>query len=410
MATSWGYEVMLAGLYKLLGLRAIPALLMCLKTALALVTFLLAQGFRGRFWPAVALSTIAQYIFAAAQPTPVYFSILFVGLELYVLFESRASHSARPLFWLPLLFFAWANLDDQFGYGIALLFIFVLVTWVEELVRRGGSKIAPRAFIMLVISGTGTVITPYFYRGYEAFFTQASSAANPYMPDFSALGFRQARDYALLLLFMSAFVALGMRRSRNPFQIALLLGCAAFSFHSQRDAWLVVIAAVAVIGDAIPESPKEAGFKVLNLYRPATVCIVIAILAIAMLAGIPRNENVLLAKAAENYPVLACNFIRQNRLPQPIFNNYQWGGFLTWYLPQYPVAVDSRNDLYGDEVIIQYFRVMNADEPYIAFPEMAQAKTLLLQKKSIMADAMSTVPSYRIAYSDDVSMVLSKRE
>lgn len=62
IASSWGYDLLLAWAYKLLGLRAIPVLLMCFKAALAVVTFLLAGGLRSRFWAAVALSAIAQYI------------------------------------------------------------------------------------------------------------------------------------------------------------------------------------------------------------------------------------------------------------------------------------------------------------------------------------------------------------
>jgi hypothetical protein len=50
MATSWGFDVQLAAGYKLLGLRAIPLLLMILKMALALVIYLLARAARaGRF-------------------------------------------------------------------------------------------------------------------------------------------------------------------------------------------------------------------------------------------------------------------------------------------------------------------------------------------------------------------------
>src|SRR5271169_1438158 len=44
VASSWAFEVLLAAAYKVLGLKAIPVLLMAFKLALAAVTFLLARG------------------------------------------------------------------------------------------------------------------------------------------------------------------------------------------------------------------------------------------------------------------------------------------------------------------------------------------------------------------------------
>ncbi len=49
VATSWGFEVLTAGVYKLLGLRAIPVVLAGFKLGLAAVTFLLARGWARKF-------------------------------------------------------------------------------------------------------------------------------------------------------------------------------------------------------------------------------------------------------------------------------------------------------------------------------------------------------------------------
>jgi hypothetical protein len=53
------------------------------------------------------------------------------------------------------------------------------------------------------------------------------------------------------------------------------------------------------------------------------------------------------------YPVGAVDYLRQT-LPQGnLFNGYNWGGYLTWALPAYPVFVDGRSNIYGDEIIQQ---------------------------------------------------------
>jgi hypothetical protein len=410
IATSWGYDVLLAGVYKLLDLRAIPALLMCFKAGLAVLTFVLAGGLRGKFWPAVLLCVATQYILSSTPPGPVYFSILFFGTELLLLLESRTAGSKR-LIWLPLLFLASANLDIHFVYGIVLLILFVgavAVGWVWLKDRQNAVSLRA-AGVALLLSIFATLITPYFYHPYAVFLASATSAANGYFPDFRSMSFHRPQDYALLLLAMTAFLALGMRRSRDPFLIGALLASAIFSFHSQRDAWVVALSSLAVIATAIPEREMTVADGLSSLQRWATAVVVLLVL-IAAFARVPRSREALLAKIGESYPVEASAYIREHRLPQPMFNNYEWGGFLDWYLPEYPAAIDGRAELYGGDFLIQYFSAMHADIPYSEFPTMREAQTLLLPADSLMGQALRNVPGFQVAYNDKVAVVLTKEQ
>src|SRR5690348_2464250 len=89
IASSWAYEILISILYKVFSLRAIPLLLMCFKAVLAALTFALAGGMRGRLWFTAGLSIVAQYVLGGVQPNPAYVSVLFFGIELLLLFESR---------------------------------------------------------------------------------------------------------------------------------------------------------------------------------------------------------------------------------------------------------------------------------------------------------------------------------
>src|ERR1039458_151924 len=66
VASSWAFEALMAAAYKLLGLRAVPILLMAFKLALAVVTFLLARGWRGVFSGAGAVEAGFQPAIAKA--------------------------------------------------------------------------------------------------------------------------------------------------------------------------------------------------------------------------------------------------------------------------------------------------------------------------------------------------------
>jgi hypothetical protein len=112
--------------------------------------------------------------------------------------------------------------------------------------------------------------------------------------------------------------------------------------------------------------------------------------------------------------VKACDFIRDHGLPQPLFNEFPWGSFLTWYLPEYPVAIDSRLELYGDELTDGYFKVIAGGERPDAYPALVNAQTLLLPQQSGMVKALTTLPAltsqYRLAYSDDLAAVFTRQQ
>jgi len=422
IASSWAYETLLALGYKLLELRFLPVLLMSFKTALAVAAFFLAGGLRGRFWLAVALSATVQWILGALPLGPGHCSVILFAIELFLLFASRRTGSPKPLFWLPPLFLVWANLDVQFVYGVGLLLLFTAALVVENLARSSGHAwfesnrpSLPLAQVGMIgtLSLIATLFTPYACRPYGVFFAITTGAASRYLPDFRAMSFHQPQDYALLLLTVAAFLALGLRRSRDPFQIALLAGCALLSFHAQRDLWLVALAAVAVIAEPAPGANQvaDANRKPVWKWRGfVTAGMVIVLLVLVIALRIPRSREALLARVARTYPVAACNYIREHQLPQPVFNAYEWGGFLTWYLPEFPVAIDGRADLYGDDFVIQYSKVMNADLPYTSNSALTRAATILLPRNSMMADVLSAVPAFRVAYSDSVAVVLTKQE
>ncbi len=258
MASSWLYDVRIAGWYQLLGLRCLPVLAVIAKFFLAVLMFLLAGGLRGRFWTALALSIVAQYLLWQMPPLPVFCSVLALAIELALLFDFRRNRQVRSLYFLPALFLVWANLDPRFVYGILVLLLFAAVCTVEGSAvpwiasRRTDVQIT-RVAVLTGVTLIATCITPYGWSGYGVFWANVTSAANTYFPDYQSLRFRSPQDYVLLLLGMAAFLSLGMRRSRDLFQISLLVLCTVAAFHAQRDGWLLALAAVAVIANPVAE-------------------------------------------------------------------------------------------------------------------------------------------------------------
>jgi hypothetical protein len=318
------------------------------------------------------------------------------------------------VFALPLLFLVWANVDVRFVFGIFTLLMFTAASalgqWgtqsVGNRIDSPPSVSLTKLGVAMALSIGATLLNPYGWKVYELFFVKATSAANVYFPDHLSLRFRSPQDYVLLMLTMTAFLALGVRRSRDPFQITLLLLCTFLAFRAQADAWLVVIAAVTIISAAPTEVVDHHQASEVN--RETPIAAVLTVLLLAAISGqyLPRSQEQILAKVAHSYPVDAAEYVRRHQLPQPLFNSFPFGGFLAWYLPEYPVAIDGRTELYGADFNIQYSKAMNASIHYSAFAPMSQAGTLLLEKQSVMGKALPNVPGFRLVYSDDVAVVL----
>lgn len=423
IASSWGYEVLLASAYQLFGLRAIPILLMGLKVALAVVTFLLARMGRADVWTAVLLSAIAQYLIPGLQPVPSVLSILFFGVQLLVLVQSRRSGELGSLLWLPPLFFVWANLHIQFVGGLLLLVLFLVALILEQGLRSSGvawlsDRILPLPLAKVgAISGLSvlcTLATPYTIHLFPDVVRGLYSRASfQYGVEMRSMSFRRPQEFVLMLLVMAAFFALGRRRSLEVFELLALVAGTVIAFRIQRDAWLALLPAVAVLNDGfcLEEVSREARSFAPRWEKPVAGLLTMTIVVAAAL-HLPDRPT-LMKRINQKFPVKACDFIISNHLPQPLFNTYSWGGFLTWYLPDYPVAIDGRVDLYGDEVIDSYFQVISGKERLDSNTSLASARTLLLERQSGMADALIRLPvlnsQYRKLYSDDLAAVFVRQ-
>ena len=414
--SSWGFDVVAASFYRLCGPAGLPLFLMVLQVAMAVALFALALRASSRFWPAIALAAVAQFCLMPLQPRPALCSIILMAIELALLLRARRTGAARALFWLPLVFVVWVNLDRQFSYGLLVLVLFCIAAIVEQGGRQSGAakfrdfspviRLGPLGAVAGA-SFLATFVSSYGWRLHALLWYSAThSAADRYFRELHSLRFRQPQDYLLMLLAMTAFFALGRRRSRDLFLIALLLVSAAISFRTMRDNWFVVVCSVAIIGNALRDEKAiaaEGGLPVWPRWENLAAAALVLLVLIAV-----RPKFALLPKLGETFPVRAADYIRQNHPPQPIFNTYEWGGFLTWYLPEYPVSIDSRADLYPDEVYLAYFKLMQAEVPLESDPSFARAQTILLEANSPMAQALSTLPDFRVVYRDKVAVVLVK--
>ena len=416
---SWGFDLLTGGAYQLFGLRGIPILLLALQVALAAAFFALVYTTSRNFWASIILAALAQFSISPMHLSPSLFSIAFLAIELQLLLTLRKDGNVRRLLWLPLLFFLWSNIDRHFCYGILALLLLCVVAITEKLCRRTGLAWfdSDSTTISLVLLGAvvatslfATLLSPYGYHLHSAIWQSSNtSTADRFFRELHSMRFRQPPDYVLMTLAMTGFFALGRRRSHDLFLIALLVASALISFRAQRDNWLVVVVALGVIADAIRGgTPDLAMSRRINV-RAALVAAGVTLALFTLSAVRTPGSQTLMNRVASTFPVAASDYIRQNQLPPPLFHSYEWGDFLTWYLPEYPVYIDGRPDLYNEAFTTDFFKLTQAEIPLESYPGFAASQTILLEANSPMAAALASLPGFTVAYKDNFAVVLMRK-
>ena len=417
-AYSWGYEVTLSRFYAWFGLIGIALYGTVLTLMVAFSIYWMVRRLLGSFWIACLLSVVCCYAFLfLLMPRPVFFSIALLCVTLNLFLEAQRNGDIRNLYWLPLIFLLWANLHIQFIYGLAVWGLFVAVNLAQRVAQRIGfapgylaeAKLPAGPLTALFgASLFATLIGPYSYHLYGVIFAYSrSQLIYSMITELQPLSFRATENFVELLLAGTAFFAIAWQKRVDLFKLALMSMACVVAFRTMRDSWFLCVIAAACIADTrITADEREQEDPPLELAGVfAAVAVVLAILA----SGLEFNTRGLDRAITGRFPVNAANFVIQNRIPGPLFNNFDWGGFLTWYLPAYPVVIDGRTDLYGDDLDQQLLTTLNGESSYKTDPHLNDAGLVLLRKQDGLAAALNIDPRFRKVYEDQMAVVFVRQ-
>ena len=417
MAYSWGYEVLLSRAYDWFSFLGMGAFGTLLTIAVALVIFRMLYRISGRFWAAWTLSILvyAAFLFNIA-PRPVFFSVILFTITLTLLFDAQRSGRVQTLYWLPVVFLFWANIHIQFIYGLAIVGLFAGINLLQQIAARW--HIQPEflelptlpalpPFVVLAGCIFATCLGPYSYHLYqEAFVISQSKIMYKIIRELQALSFEYSNQYVELLLAVGAYFAIGWKKKIDPFKFGLLIFATVFAFRTWRDAWFICVVAAAVIADF--PAAEEQRSRILRHVEWVAVALASVVLLLISMRSTDFTTRGLDRAISGEYPVDAVNFLRRNPVGGPLYNSFDWGGFLIFYMPQYPVSIDGRTDLYGDAMDEQYYSTQEADPAYVNDPVLNEAGVVVLKKKFPIATQLQLDRRFRVIYRDDLAVVLAR--
>jgi hypothetical protein len=414
VAYSWGYEVLMSLIYSAFGLFGFAIFGVVLTLAVAGVLFWMLHRLAHSFWTAWLLALLGAWAFLFSLfPRPVFVSMILFMVVLTLLLEAQRFENIKPLYWLPLIFVLWANIHIQFIYGIFVVGLYTGVHLLHQLAEAAG--ITPSVFYtaklpakkllgILTACAVACCIGPYSYHLYEVVLVYSRSQA-PYtfIQELQALDFSRPTEYLLVLLTAAGFFAVGWQKKLDLFQLLLLVVAAVCAFRTRRDAWFVAVCAAAFMANSwASEDQRQPSFKVAELGGVA-VAVFSLLLLVALNTGFNTRE--IDRAISREFPVDAVNFLRRHPLPGPLYNDLNWGGFLIWYMPGHPVAIDGRNDLYGDELDILFHNTVLGD--YNSNPYLKEAGTVLLPTNAPLATMLTVDPRFRVVYQDRLAIIFA---
>jgi hypothetical protein len=212
-----------------------------------------------------------------------------------------------------------------------------------------------------------------------------------------ALSAKRLRASEVFLLFVTGLAAL---RSARHIPIFALIATPIFA----QQVWELMLARGWELRLLAPQGsePRTAVlFAVLLLLAPA-------VLDIALIKHFVSNQAIYEAKT---YPQAAVNFLESKKLPGPIYNRYGWGGYLIRRLHgTYPVYIDGRADVYGDEFLYEAFNSYDGGTGWFEPLDRLSIRTVLISPEAPLASLLRNDQEWLKVYEDDQAIIFTRSQ
>jgi hypothetical protein len=420
---SWAFDLGVQTLFARFGLVGIFLFQIAVHVLVAVALFHLMKSLLPDFWRAVALTAVSLYAVSHIYaPRPGMATVVFTILELGILLAVRRGESAKKLWLLPLIFVAWANIHIQFVYGLGLLGVFAcepIVMRVPRLVREEEIReaFARAKYIWVALGGCllATFVNPYGQKLYSTvieYMHQPKSYS--LVMELKAMNFRQPEHYVAAFLALCAAMAIGWRRDRRPLWPLLLAVSALVAFRSVKEIWFLSVIASCAIADGWVALPvvRERSAAAKEVWRDR-IFVGAGVLAVLLLSY--RNNDVsndwIAMQVAGSFPEASVSYIEKHHLPGPLYNDFTWGGYLIWRLPQMRVANDGRTNVHGDARVEQDWKVWNGKPGWDSDAELSAANLIVADKKYALTELLKRDGRFRVVFEDkDAAVFVSAKQ
>jgi len=399
----WGAQVVLAAGWRIAGWRGLALF----HAALMLATFapvLLACRARGASERTASVLTLAAFVVSMSNlgMRPQMLALPLFTTTVWLVLDRR--EHPRRLWLVPLMASPWSNLHGSFVLAPALLGLAL----VEDLRRRDPSTRATAAVTAATL--LATLANPFGPGAWRYALEIASSPTiRTTVQEWAPTSLRSLTG---ILFFASAgAVALLLARRRRPAPWIDLLWLAVFFVMAlpalRGVVWWALVAPPIVAGLLVPtERPVRA-----RIDRPRMNVVVLGSLLTVLLLVLPwrtqPDERTGAPPQLIDAPQRLVDATARSVPPGGrLFVSQPWGSWFELTLPDRPVFVDSRIEIFPERVWTEYAAVMDGREGWQSILDRWRVDAVVLQEEdSTLRSLISDDPGWRLAFRDRMGSV-----
>ncbi len=449
----WLFQVIIYGLYRVWGYAGM-ILFGAFISGLTWVIILKPSFHPRKYLPLLALALLSlQTASPRLKLRPELLTFFYLALELFLIHQYRRGKKTA-LYFLPALLLLWVNSEGLWPIYFVVLTTFLLEETIFALnlpITGKVKRVSPdpargsvaRLLAVLAASLALALINPYGYRGAifpVQLFTEISSSQNLIRQ--SILEFRSpfSRDlpwfdrapYIALLVFSALMVAAMLLR-RQAHLMALMLW-AVFLYLSLSAARNMALFALICAGPLASAWAASGDREILRFpalqkrlagFRPvaALVMLLLMVLIALDLASsrfFIQNRSFSrfgIGALETDYPIRAADTLKRvcaaaaEPVHLKIFSDYN-SGYLIWAgYPQWKVYVDPRLEVYGEEMMKNFFRASTDEEEFKAQDRKYDFDAVVLTLEPQVKDLVARLyrdPNWVLVHLDGFCVVLVK--
>ena len=338
-------------------------------------------------------------------------------LALWLAWTDKVARGEKISAWV---FFAtmilWSNLHGEFIAGILVTLAYTVGWTMEFLFNRVNTDLQTgrRLWAVFLASGIASLLNPATYHPYvtmigfvnNSYLMSRMSEANP--PDFSRA------EFLVLLGFLAVSVLLLALNSKrlSAGQAFLLTGFTAMSLIAARNVHLYGVVAPFVLAETVHDLGRFGGVRtveeVLKQVEGRAKTVFWPIITVVVFGALILGTQVRNIYSFDStiFPVEAVTWLESHPQEGRMFNDLNWGGYITWRLwPEQKVFADSMADVTG-EVTLEYETTLTMADGWENIFAAHDVKWVILQSTSELARHLSQSAAWEILYTDSTTMIL----
>jgi hypothetical protein len=360
---AWLFDVGVALSWHRLGPRATEAL-MALPYMLTFVIayhLLTARGVT----PLLALILCAGLVVAAGNTRgirPQVISLLFCSVLLWTLVRHRHRPGLLVVGVLPPLFLLWAQVHAACVMGLGVGVVWLVGRVVETLARgRWRQYRWEHAFLAagLGLSALLVLLTPHAITHYRYVtltmglaFLQ-SQVSEWQAPQALSLAVPDVYQYVLMLGLMSVLAY--ARRRTGLAELLVAFALLTLGFSAARHIPLACLGAVPLLADLLGSRGDHRPITCSASWNSLGITGAVIVVLLLVMWRFPTGIE---ARHARVEPVRGVKALEELRTDLRVFTTYNTGSYVLWAgLGRCRVFVDSRADVYGDQLLAEAFEV-----------------------------------------------------